>query len=1100
MKIRYLVYAWALCLAVSVVSLGQGTRLLRHPTVSRDSIAFEYAGDLWIVSRSGGQARRLTATQGLEVNPSFSPDGSQIAFSATIAGNTDVYVIPTTGGQPRRLTYHPGPDRARGWTPDGRRVIFASFRTSAPQQAYFRLWSIGSDEGLPVPLPMPRAFSGTYSPDGRRVAYEEFSTAFIPEWHEASQWRHYRGGRTHPISVINLADLSVEKVPWNNSNDTWPMWVGDTIYFLSDRNHTVNLFSYSPDNKQPTQLTQHDDFDIMNASAGPDAVVYEQAGYLHLLDARSGKSQKLTIEVNGDLPWARTHFKKVASMIRNSSLSPTGVRAAFEARGEIFTVPTEKGDYRNLTQSSGAHDRNPVWSPDGAQLAWLSDASGEYQLMIGDPLGVKAARAIALPNSAFYSGLAWSPDGSQIVLQDSHKSLWTVAVTSGTATKIDTDNYPDPFRQSDATWSPDSKWLAYSKNLPTHLRAIFVYSVADKKVHQLSDGLADSITPAFDAGGKYLYFLASTNYGPSTGWLEMSSIDRPVRRAIYLTVLSASDPSPLLPETGDEPPPPPPRPETPQTPAAAPAAPPAPRAVTVRIDIDGIGQRVLPVNVPAGEYANLAAGAAGSFYYTEPMVPASAGLRLQRYQITARAAAPFLEAIRSYIVSADKKKVLYQAAAGGGTSWGVVATDRPGVKTGDGPIGVAQLETRVDPRAEWEQIFKETWRVQREYFYDAKMHGADWEAVYKKYFPLVAHVGHRADLAYLIATVGGELSVGHSYLQGFGDVPSEDPVSVGLLGADFAMENGRYRITKIYSGENWNPELRAPLSAPGIQVSPGDYLLEVNGRPLAPPTNLYNLFEGTAGRQTLIRVSKTPSPEGSRILTVVPIASEEGLRTRAWVEDNRRQVDKLSRGKLAYVWLPNTGTPGYTSFTRYYYSQQDKEGAVIDERYNQGGQVADYIVNELDRRIMGYFAQRDGEPSTSPTAGIYGPKVMLINESAGSGGDALPFYFRLRKIGPLIGTRTWGALVGTTGFPPMIDGGGITAPNLAFYNLKGEWDVENIGVAPDIEVHYTAAEVNKGHDPQLERAVQEALKLLEQNPVRRVPRPAPINRVSRRPS
>jgi len=1093
-KIRYLIVACAFCLSVSIDCIAQGTRLLRHPAVSRDSIAFEFAGDLWIVSRIGGQARRLTATQGLEIHPFFSPDGSQIAFSGTVAGNTDVYVIPAAGGQPRRLTYHPGPDRVRGWMPDGGRVVFGSYRTSAPQQAYFRLWSIGLDEGLPTPLPMPRAFSGTYSPDGRRFAYEEFLTAFIPDWHEASQWRHYRGGRTHPISVINLADLSVEKVPWNNSNDTMPMWVGNTIYFLSDRNHTVNLFAYRGDGKQPTQLTQHDDFDIMTASAGPDAVVYEQAGYIHLFDTRAGKSQRLTIEVSGDLPWARPQFKKVVSMIRNSALSPTGVRAAFEARGEIFTVPAEKGDYRNLTQSPGAHDRSPVWSPDGAQLAWLADGSGEYQLMIGDPLGVSAARAIALPSAAFYSSLSWSPDGTQIVLQDSHKNLWTIAVANGTATKIDTDSYPDPFRQYDATWSPDSRWVAYSKNLPSRLRAIFVYSVADKKAHQITDGLADSMSPAFDAGGKYLYFLASTNFGPSTGWLEMSSIDRPVRRAIYLAVLSATEPSPLLPETGDEPPPPPSRTDAPQVPPA-----PAARTVTVRIDFDGIGQRVLAVNVPAGDYSSLAAGAAGSFYYTEPMVPGSVGppnLRLQRYQLTGRAAAPFLEGVRSYIVSADKKKVLYQAAAGGGTSWGIVATERP-AKTGDGPINVAQLEMRVDPRAEWEQIFKETWRVQREYFYDAKMHGADWQAIYQKYHPLVAHVGHRADLAYLIATVGGELAVGHSYLQGPGDVPGEDPVSVGLLGADFAVENGRYRITKIYGGENWNPELRAPLSAPGIQVSPGDYLLEVNGRPLAPPTNLYSLFEGTAGRQTLIRVNKTPSLEGSRILTVVPIASEEGLRTRAWVEENRRQVDKLSGGRLAYVWLPNTATPGYTAFTRYYYSQQDKEGAVIDERYNQGGQVADYIVNELDRRIMGYFAQRDGEPSTSPTAGIYGPKVMLINESAGSGGDALPYYFRLRKIGPLIGTRTWGALVGTTGFPPMIDGGGITAPNLAFYNLNGEWAVENEGVAPDIEVEYTAAEVNKGRDPQLERAVQEALKLLQQSPVRKVPRPAPINRVSK---
>ena len=1085
-----------LCLVTSVPALAQGTRLLRHPTVSRDQVAFEYAGDLWLVSRSGGQARRITSTQGLEIEPHFSPDGTQIAFTATVAGNTDVYVVPASGGNPKRLTYHPGNDRVRGWTPDGRRIIFASARISAPQQAYVKLWTIGTDgAGLPEQVPMPRAFSGTYSPDGRRIAYEEIQTAFIPDWYEASMWRHYRGGRTHPISVMNLADYSVEKLPWNNSNDTEPMWIGNTIYFLSDRNHTVNLFAYRTDTKQLSQLTQHDDFDIMTASAGADAIVYEQAGYIHLVDAKNGKSTRLNIEATGDLPWTRPQFKKVASMIRNYTLSATGVRAAFEARGEIFTVPTEKGDYRNLTQTPGAHDRSPVWSPDGAQLAWLSDASGEYKLMIGDPIGVTAARTVELPSTGFYSGPNWSPDGKLIVLQDNHRNLWTIDVASGKSTKIDVDRYPDPVRQFDATWSPDSRWIAYSKNLPSRLRAIFVYSLADQKAYQLTDGLADSISPAFDLNGKYLYFLASTNYGPSTGWLEMSSLDRPVRRAIYLAVLSATEPSPLLPETGDEPPP---RPSPPANPPPAPPTPPAPQPVNVRVDVNGIGQRIITVNVPAGEYANLQAGAAGSFYYTEP-VPGGGpqALRLQRYQIRERTAAPFLEGVRAYALSGDKKKLLYQASAGGGASWGVVSTERPGVKVGDGPINVAQLETRVDPRAEWEQIFRETWRIQREYFYDAKMHGANWQAIYDKYLPLVAHVGHRADLGYLIAQVGGELTVGHSYLTGAGDVPAEDPVSVGLLGADYAVENGYYRIKRIYSGENWNPELRAPLSAPGIQVSEGDYVVEVNGRLLTSSTNIYSLFEGTAGRQTLIRVNKTPDREGSRLLTVIPVASEDGLRTRAWVEDNRRKVDKLSGGRLAYVWLPNTATPGYVSFTRYFYSQQDKEGAVIDERYNQGGMVADYIVNELDRKLLGYFALRDGETSTSPIAGIYGPKVMLINESAGSGGDAMPFYFRLRKIGPLIGTRTWGALVGTLGFPPTIDGGGITAPNLAFYNMKGEWDVENIGVAPDIEVEYSAAEVIKGGDPQLERAVQEALKLLEQNPFRRVPRPAPINRVSK---
>ena len=1076
--------------------MAQGTRLLRHPTVSRDLVAFEYAGDLWTVPRNGGQARRITSTPGVEIDPYFSPDGSQIAFTATVAGNTDVYVVPTAGGDSKRLTYHPSSDRVRGWSPDGRRVIFSSGRTSAPQEAYYQLWSIGFDGGLPERLPPARAFTGSYSPDGRRLAYEEVSTHMFPPWEEASMWRHYRGGRTHPISVMNLADQSVEKLPWTNSNDSFPMWVGDTIYFVSDRNHTSNLFSYKFGAKQVTQLTNHDDFDIMTASASDDAVVYEQAGYIHLVDVKTGKSRKLDIEVTGDLPWARPQFKKVSSMIRNAKLSPGGNRAAFEARGEIFTVPAAKGDYRNLTQSSGAHDRDPAWSPDGSKLAWLSDASGEYQLMLGEPMGLTEPKAIPLPSTAFYSDPTWSPDGSRILIQDNHRNLWIIETANGTAGKIDTDEYPDPSRDFEASWSPDSQWITYSKNLPNRLRAIFVYSLANKKAHQVTDGLADSISPMFDAGGKYLYFMSSTDFGPSTSWLEMSSLDRPVRRAIYLAVLNASDPSPLLPESDEEPQPAPPRPEAA---AAAPAqatpaaAAPAPKAV--RIDPAGIAQRIIAVNGPPGNYRELSAGPAETFFYLET-VPGSPGMRLQRYQIKDRSAAPFMEGISSYSISADKKKLLYQAS---GNRWGIVGTAVPvPPKVGDGPLNVAGLEMRVDPRAEWADIYRETWRIQREYFYDAKMQGADWNGVYEKYRPLLAAVGHRADLGYVIAMMGGELTVGHSYLTGNGDVPSEDPVSVGLLGADVSLENGHYKINRIYSGENWNPDLRAPLSAPGINVAEGDYILEVNGRPLTSAMNFYSLFEGTAGRQTVIRINKTPSPDGSRLVTVTPVASEAGLRTRAWVEGNRRLVDKLSGGRLAYVWLPNTAGAGYTYFTRYFYAQQDKDGSVIDERYNQGGMVADYIVNELDRKLMGFFAMRDGKPFTSPIAGIYGPKVMIINESAGSGGDALPYMFHLRKLGPLVGTRTWGGLVGTLGGPTTIDGGGITAPSLAFYNLNGQWDVENIGVAPDIEVPYTSADVNKGHDPQLERAVAEAMKLLERGVAPRVPRPASIDRVTRK--
>jgi tricorn protease len=1084
---KQLVALLMLCLGPSRIALAGETRLLRHPTVSRDAIAFEYAGDLWAVPRTGGQARRLTSTPGAETEPHFSPDGSQIAYTATVAGNTDVYVVSATGGEPRRLTWHPGLDRVRGWTPDGRRIIFASARDSVPQESYFRLWTVSVDGGLPEALPLPRSFSGAMSEDGKRIAYEEFSTAFVPNWYEASMWRHYRGGRTHPIRIMNLADYSVEKLPWDNSNDTEPMWVGNTVYFLSDRNFNVNLFGYNTDNKQLTQLTRHDDFDIMTASAGPDAIVYEQAGYVHLVETKTGESHKVTIEVTGDLPWARPQFRRVSAMVRESALSATGVRAAFEARGEIFTVAAEKGDYRNLTQSPGTHDRSPVWAPDGTQLAWLSDAPGEYQLMIGDAMGAAKPKTIALPSTAFFFAPAWSPDGSQILLQDNHRNLWTIEVSGGKATKIDTDNYPDPVRDFDAVWAPDSKWIAYSKNLPSHLRAIFIYSLAGGQSHQITDGLADSISPAFDAGGKYIYFLSSTNYGPRTGWLEMSSLDRPVRRAIYLGVLAASEPSPLLPETGDEPQP------APADDQSARSKPDASKKVMVRIDFDKIGQRIIAVNLPAGDYNNLMAGVAGTIFYTES-TSQGAPMRLQRYQLKERTAAPFLEGVRSYTLSGDRKKLLYQA----GARWGVVPTDRP-AKVGDGALNMDQLQMLVDPRAEWADIFRETWRFQREYFYDAKMHGADWPAVYEKYHSLLHYVGHRADLGYLIAMMGGELTVGHSYLLGTGDLPGEDtPVQTGLLGADYKVENGRYRFVHIYTGENWNPDLRAPLSAPGIQVYEGDYLLEVNGKPLAAPTSVYSLFEGSAGRQTLIRVNSTPSLEGSRVLTVVPVASEDGLRTRAWIEANRRKVDQLSGGRLAYVWLPNTGGPGYTSFTRYYYAQQDKDGAIIDERYNHGGMVADYIVNELDRRIMGYFALRDGAESPSPIAGIYGPKVMVINESAGSGGDALPYYFHMRKVGTLVGTRTWGGLVGTLGLPATIDGGGITAPSLAFYDVSGKWAVENEGIAPDIEVEYTPADVINGHDPQLERAVTEAMKLLENDPVQRVPRPSPIDRTSKR--
>jgi tricorn protease len=1109
---RSLLYAGR-CVAVSLLLLmsfatasAQGTRFLRRPTVSRDMVAFEYGGDLWVVARAGGDARRLTSTPSAESDPFFSPDGSQIAFSATISGNTDVYVVPTAGGEPKRLTYHPGGDFARGWTPDGKRVVFASSRGTLPTpgaNSYLRLWTVSADGGLSEQLQIPRAFAGAYSPDGKRVAYQQLGVAmFAVMWAEnqSSQWRHYRGGRTEPIRIFDLASNAEEKLSWTNSNDTEPMWVGNTIYFLSDRDNTVNLYSDDLEAKKVTQLTKHRDFDIMSASAGPDAVVYEQAGYIHLLDIKTGESHQLNISVKGDFPWARPQMKRVAALINDATLSPTGVRAAFEARGDIFTVSASDGSYRNITQSSGAHDRNPAWSPDGDRIAWFSDPSGEYELMIGDQTGGTKPRAIALPTLAYYSNPVWSPNARRILLRDTDANLWSAELSTGHFTKIDTDTYDDPGRGFEVVWSPDSKWVAYSKALDSHLRSIFLYSTATGKSTQLTDAMADAISPAFDASGKYLYFLASTNYALNIGWLDMSAFERPVRRSVYLTVLSANEPSPLLPTLSDEPS----RivsadDSAPHKAKVKEAAKPASKplldtATATRIDLEGIQQRIIPIPTAEGDYANLTAGSAGTFFFTE--TPAGAGrggaaMHLWQYQLAAKHARTFLDGIASYTLSSDTKKLMYTTPD---QRYAIIGTDAP-AKPGDGVFDVSTMETLVDPRAEWAEIFRETWRTERDFFYDANMHGNDWKGIYDKYSALVPFVQHRADLSYLIASVGGELTVGHSYLESEGDVPDTTHTSVGLLGADYAVENGLYRIKRIYTAGSWNPHLQAPLSAPGVKVAEGDYLLDVNGVALAPPTDLYSRFEGAAGKMTTIRVNSAPTFKGSHLVTVVPLADDEALRTQTWIDDNRKLVDKLSGGKLAYVWLPNTTVGGYTAFNRYYFAQQNKQGLILDERYNQGGAVADYIVDLLNRPIAGYFAERAGKTITEPMAGIFGPTVMVINESAGSGGDALPYYFRHYKLGMLVGTRTWGGLVGTLGVPNPIDNGAITAPDLAFYDVNGKWSIENEGVAPDVEVENTPADVIRGHDPQLERAVAEALKQLQEHPFQRTPRPAPINRV-----
>ncbi|HUI57186.1 MAG TPA: PDZ domain-containing protein [Bryobacteraceae bacterium] len=1079
------------CVCVLLVSFAQASwcapsddkpLLLRHPTISRTQIVFTYANDLWSVSRDGGEAVRLTTGAGAETDPIFSPDGSQIAFTGEYDGNVDVYVIPASGGTPRRLTYHPAADRAVGWTPDGKQVLFASTRSS--YSGFNRLFTVPAEGGFETQLPMDRAVTGAYSPDGARIAYVP-----IDQWQRA--WKRYAGGQTTPIWVATLADSSVVKIPRNNSNDSNPMWVGDTIYFLSDRNGPVSLFAYDTKSRQVTEVVKNDGLDFKSASAGPDMIVYEQFGSLHVYDLKTRKTRAVNVRLAGDVTEMRPHFRKLApNEIRAAGISPTGARALFTGHGEIFSVPAEKGDIRNLTRTVAAEERDPAWSPDGNSIAYFSDASGEYALEIRDQNGLGEPRRISLGSPpAFPYSPRWSPDSKKIAYTNHRLEVCYLELEKGAPVRIDADTYAGPAAM-DPAWSPDSRWIAYTKKLKSHLHAVFVYSLEQNKTFQVTDGMSDAADAQFDKEGKYLYFTASTDTALSSGWLDMSSIQRPVTRSVYLAVLAKDLPSPLAPESDEEKPPAPPEAKKPEESAKKDAA--------VRIDFENIGQRILALPLPARNYVAMWAGKAGALFLVEaPMVQSMGepgeGLTVQMFDLKTRKPERIREGINSFFLSANGEKMLYRQ----GQQFFIAAAARqsaaaaaPPAAGSGGPLKLDTLEAWVDPRAEWEHMYHQAWRDERDFFYDPGLHGVNREALEKKYEPYLENISSRDDLNYLFEEMLGEMTVGHMFIGG-GDKPEVKRVSGGLLGADYTVENGRYRFARVFNGENWNPNLKAPLTQPGVNVITGEYLLAVQGREVRPPANLYSFFEETAGKSIVIRVGPDPSGANSRDITIVPIGNETALRNFAWVEDNRRKVDQMSGGRIAYVYMPNTGGSGYLNFNRYFFSQVGKEGVIIDERFNGGGDIADYVIDYLRRPIMGRFTMRQGEDITVPMEGIFGPKVMIVNEMAGSGGDAMPWLFRKSHLGPLVGMRTWGGLVGHyTGPGDLIDGGNVGTPNLAFYNLEGAWDVENHGVSPDYEVEMNPKLVREGHDPQLEKAVEVALDLLQKNPVNYGTRPS----------
>lgn len=1105
--------------------------LLQSPTLSSHAIVFAYGGSLWTVPREGGDARRLVVGDpGSASNPLFSPDGSLVAFTGNFDSNEDVYVVPAAGGEPRRLTTHPGTDVAIGWTPDGQRILFRSSRETFSR--FEKLYTVPVAGGFPTEVPLPLGVQGAYSPDATQLAY-------VPTWNRRGgagdtyiAIKNYRGGKTSPIWIASLADSSITPIPRENSNDFNPLWIGDKIYFLSDRAGATTLFSYEPESHAVTQLIKNDGFDLKSAGAGPGAIVYEQFGSLHLFDLATSQTHAVPVHLSADLPQTRPHFEKVpAKQLTQAAISPSGARAAFETHGEIVTVPAEKGDIRNLTRTPAVADRSPAWSPDGKTIACFSDESGEYALHLREQNGLGTVRKIDLgPSPSFFYGLTWSPDSKQITYTDKHGNFWLLDLAKGTPVKFDSDllsNSPE------TTWSPDSKWLAYTKELPNHHRAVFVYSLESSKATQLTDGMSDARFPDWDKSGKYLYFAASTDLGLSSVGFNMSANAHPVTRAVYVVVLAKDLPSPLAPESDEEtddakdkdkdkdkdakksdadakpsdssksveiadaPKPPPPA-ETSAGQSVAAAKSDAAKsddtakekdkkAVKVVIDFEGLNQRILALPLPEKNYFSLDAGKEGIVYLLEgPQVDVGNDARkcaLQRFELKTRKTEKLLDGVTEFHLAAKGEKMLWKAD----DKWFIAAADKA-PKPGDGALKLDGFEVWVEPRAEWRQMFREIWRIERDFFYDTNYHGIDLAQAQRVYEPFLAGIASRADLNYLFAEMLGQFSVQHMYVGG-GTKPELKEIKVGLLGADYRLAQDRYQFARVFDGENWNPSAKAPLTQPGVNVKPGEFLLAVNGRDLRASDEIFSFFAGTVGKQTVLRVGPAADGAGARDVTVVPVANETSLRNLAWIEGNRRKVDALSGGKLAYVYVPDTANAGYTSFNRYFFAQVGKQGAVIDERFNGGGQLADYIVDYLNRPLRTRIVTREGAIEDSPGAAIFGPKAMLINEFAGSGGDALPWYFRKAGTGTLVGTRTWGGLVGIGGYPTLIDGGSVTAPRMALYDLNGRWEVENVGIAPDVEVTQDPKLVRAGRDPQLEKAVEIVLEALKKNPPQEYPIP-----------
>ena len=1084
--------AWLLATALAIPASAQiDARMLRQPDVSATQIAFVYAGDIWIVAKSGGVAQRLSSPAGEESFPRFTPDGKEIGFTGDYDGNQDVYVMASGGGVPRRITHHPAPDRMLGWYPDGQSLLIASPMASGTNR-FFQLYKVGKNGGLPQKLAVPYGEFGAISPDGQWLAY-------MPQTQDFRTWKRYRGGWASHLWLYNLTTGAWKNVSTTDANDGQPMWHGKLLYFLSDRGpaQRANIWAFDPATDSARQVTRYADYDIHFPSSGPTDIVFEKGGRLFLLDLAAEQAHEVPVQVVTDLSTLKPRLDSVGRLIQNAGISPTGKRAVFEARGDVFTLPAENGPAFDLTRTSGAAERFPAWSPDGKWIAYWSDQSGEYELAIRPADGSGAEEQLTHLGTGFRYHLFWSPDGKKLAFIDQTMAISIFDRDSKKITPVDRALYvyEGGLQGFTPSWSADSRWLAYARDLPaTQHRALFVFDTKSNTRTQVTTGYYDDFNPVFDPDGKYLYFYSNRRFQPVYSDVDNTWV-YPNATTVLAMTLRTDVASPIAPKNDEEP-------ATPPSPATSPSgggtpkskadstkapSPPAP----VNIDLEGLEARAVALPIEPGNYGELFA-LSGKLLYRRIPRTGSTDQRnpVVTWDLKDRKEETILEDADGIALSANREKLL----AVKDNRYAIVDV-KAGQKL-DKPLATAGLTLTVDPRAEWQQMFNDVWRFERDYFYDPQMHGVDWKVARTDYQKLLDAAVTRWDVNFVIGELISELSASHTY-RGGGDLQPAGRRGVGLLGADWSLENGAYRVKHIVDGAPWDDEVRSPLRTPGVNVKEGDYLLAVNGAPVDVTQDPWAMLDGLADQTVQLTVNDKPTLTGARRVLVKTLGDESRLRNLEWIDANRRRVDAATRGRVGYVYVPSTGVDGQTELLRQFLAQFGKDGMIVDERFNSGGQIPDRFVELLNRPPLAYYAVRDGLDWQWPPNGHFGPKVMLINGWSGSGGDAFPTFFREAKLGPLIGTRTWGGIIGISGVPGLIDGGGVTVPTFRQYDPRGKWFAEGHGVEPDVAVVDDPSLMARGGDPQLERGIQDVLRALQDHPYVPPKRPAYEDRTAK---